>query len=68
MKCAVQVAFLHQVARDTFLLNFYVSSGNLKFQAVTLLERCLAENKASCLANFHASFTLSANKARAFSS
>lgn len=45
MKCAVQMFFLHRAAGDTFLLNFYVSCGNLKFQVATLLEGCLAENK-----------------------
>lgn len=56
--------FLHQAARNTFLLNFYISSGNLKIQAATLLGGCLTENKQICLANFPASFTLSANKAK----
>lgn len=49
MKCAVQMFFLHRAAGDTFLLNFYVSCGNLKFQVATLLEGCLAENKAAWL-------------------
>lgn len=66
MKCAVQMGFLHRVAGDMFLLNFYISSGRLKYQivAAALLEGCMAGK--SCLSDFPVSFTLSTNKAAGF--
>lgn len=45
MRCAD--VFLHGVAGHMFLLNFYISSGSLKYEAVgtALLEGCVAGKK-----------------------
>lgn len=61
-----EMCFLHRVAGDMFLLNFYISSGSLKYQVVAaaLLEGCVAGK--SCLSDFCVSFTLSPKKAAGF--